>query len=348
MSSTVLKKFMENKKPKKLTIPGIFMNKPLAREVVAGDIGIEFEIEGRKLVTGGHLDGIMGEVSGSSWQSKEDGSLRGGREYVLRKPCNIDEVVPLVTGFFDRVSSSSMQIINSNRCSTHVHINVSNCKVNEITSMIALWITFEQALVNWCGLDRQKNHFCLSSNDEQGMVESWRYFLRDGSFPRGRGLKYTALNILTLRTFGSLEFRCGAASNEPTQPISWIKFLHYMCDYAKTVYANPVMLAYDMSERGPVEIFKEICEACGFDTNNSFCEDVMNSVPDFEQSCLDNFRENAQSLTLGYPWEEWMEEINKEYIPNPFSSEKALEPERTFVGVPAPRAFNEVPRFPNE
>ena len=152
-----LDKFSEaNKKSQIKPMGGLKLNKPLTEMNISGDVGIEFELEGSSLLTAGYFDGLTGSKSRAVWLAKRDGSLRnGGMEYVVSEPIYYDEITPMVEGFFERFEKHpTSKIKNTNRCSTHVHVNVSSFKVNELTSAIALWLTLEEALIAWCGEER--------------------------------------------------------------------------------------------------------------------------------------------------------------------------------------------------
>lgn len=318
-------------------IPRIKMNKPLRTRSQPGDLGIEIEVEGENLPTAGYLDGVS-TPSGVGWSVHADGSLRGGLEYTLNGTCKEDEVEELVNGLFGVFKTRNAKINLSNRCSLHVHYNVGGLKVNEITSIIALWTVFEEPLLRWWGDLRYKNHYCLSSKDESANVEAWEYFLRTGLLPEGNNLRYTALNLVAIRKYGSLEFRGGGGVDEPARANTWIRFLWRLAEYAKNNYPNPQQIAYDISERGPAEILRDICgeEFLGF------YDQIVTTVPDFTACCAESFY-NFQPVILGFPWDEWLPEISKEYIPNPFAGETQQE-------IPRPQgeriAFNNIPATP--
>lgn len=311
-----LENYKKNVGEREKGIPYLEMNAPIAPHPVEGDVGIEMEIEGTRLINDGYLDGVVGEKSGAHWQRKEDGSLRGGYEYVTSGPVYEDEIEPLVTGFFERAESRGMVIRNSNRASTHVHVNVSRLKVNHLTSILALWSLFETAAINWCGEERTTNHFCLSTKDEDGVVEAWTQFLRTGNHVTEGGLKYSALNVLPLYRFGSFEFRCGMAPDNAQDVIDWAKFCNALAKYAATTYPNPHQVAYDVSERGATVILKDMCEK--HNLSEQFYIDMLAVFGnDFDFECLRSFR-TCQPFVLGFPWHDWQEEIDKAYVPNPF------------------------------
>ncbi len=300
----------------KTGIPDIRLNQPLKARTYTGDIGIEIELEGDNLPNAGYLDRVVSD-SGCRWDVKQDGSLRGGLEYVLSAPCKVEEITPLCSGLFEVFRVRNTTLRPSNRCSIHVHYNVGGLKVNSITSIIALWTTFEEPLLRLWGDARYKNHFCLSTKDEEATLEAWENFLRTGRLPEERGLRYSALNIVALRAYGSLEFRGGGALNNANEAVEWATFIYHLCKYAEERYENPQQIAYDLSERGPWPILQDICGQ----SLEGFARRAFDTVPHFSQACMDSFH-NVQPILFDFPWGEWLEEIKKAYVPDPFSTPK--------------------------
>lgn len=303
-------------------IPTIIMNKPLVVNTYEGTLGLELEIEAANaLPRDGHLT-YVADTTNTRWMSVQDGSLRGeAREYLFSGPATRKEVAPLVNYLFDVFKINGCRLANSNRCSTHVHVNMAGKTINQITSIIALWTTFEESLIAWNGEERVTNHFCLSSKNSVSLIEAWNSYLSTGHFDGigqdRHGLKYMALNILPLFRKGSLEFRCGGAPNGPEKVIQWATFIDKMCEFACTRYANPFDLASDLSERGGYAILADICE----ETHVEFFNDVVGGigVDAFDTKSIEGFR-NIQQIALGYPWHDWMKLINRPYVPNPFET----------------------------
>lgn len=323
-------------------IPGMAMNAPLALNTLKGQIGLELEMEGARLPREGHLEGTKAPVTGAYWQAINDGSLRGeSREFILSTPCTVEELPVMASGLWDTFNLMGTRLNNSNRCSTHVHINISGKTVNEITSAIVLWGTFEEVLINWCGEERIRNHHALSTKDAVSLVNAWDHYLRTGSTGQfGRELKYSALNVLPIWEKGSLEFRCGPASNDPTLPVKWATFIHGFVKYVTDKYKNPEDIGHDLSERGGLAMFTDICKSASVE---GFGAEVIGDLrrDAFDATAMDGFR-NVQRLALGHPWSEWMPEINKEFIPNPFAKKIKTKAIRIDPGLrPVPDFVNE-------
>lgn len=301
-------------------IPGIEMNRPLSANTLPGDVGLELEIEGINLPRDGSVSTVFSPKSGQSWQAITDGSLRGeAREYILTGPIFVEEVPDMVMGLYKLFGASKTTLVLSNRCSTHVHINMRARRINGVTAALALWTSFEEALIEWCGENRKANHFCLSAKDASGnTVEAWNNYLKTGASRFSSGLKYSALNVLPLFNKGSLEVRCGPASEEPAKIVAWSSFIHRLLTFAADTYVNPRSLAYDLSERGATAIFADICKDIPL-----FFQEVMELNPDFDNKALTGFR-RCQAIVMEHPWDEWIELIDKTYIPDPFAKKSSL------------------------
>lgn len=316
-------KVYEKANKKKQGVPGFQMNAPLVQNQLVGINGLELEIEGRGLIAGGHLDGVRSPITRAHWVVVNDGSLRnGGLEYRYSTPVLEEENEAMLNGLFQRLKDAGSTIQLSNRCSVHVHCNMKGKTINQITSILATWGMFEALLIDWCGEQRKTNHFCLSMQDAVSVVDAWNTFLRYGSHHWPEGLKYSAVNVLTLWDKGSLEFRCGAGADNTRTPLLWTKFLNRMIEFSTTKYDNPANIAYDVSERGGYEIFNEITADIP-----EFRKEVVKemSPAEFNQIVLNGFR-TVQPLVLGYPWDQWLSLIKKEYVPNPFVQNKGLKP----------------------
>lgn len=301
-------------------IPNITMNAPIVVPNGLGQIGLELELEGRRLPTAGHLERIVAPTTKSTWTSHPDGSLRGeNQEYVLSVPCNVDEAGDMLTQLYAKFTEMNTALSISNRCSTHVHVNMAEKKINQLTSIVALWSTYEEVLINWCGEERKTNHFCLSSKDSGALINRWNTYLRTGRFDYGEGMKYCALNVRPLYGFGSFEFRCMSASEDPERILDWAKFVQGLCTFASEEFKDPRDMAAALSERGTIELFADICRFAK--TSPKFFDAVLHNENNnnFEQKIMEGFR-RAQIIVLGHPWGEWLEEIDKVFVPSPFGA----------------------------
>lgn len=304
-------------------IPNFQMNSPIAVSQHKGRIGLELEIEARNETPNeGRLDAVVAPTTKAKWTTVRDGSLRGdyAREYIVTHPINRDELRPMLEGLFEVFKEMKTKLNNSNRCSTHVHLNMGGKKINEITAVMCLWTIFEQSLINFCGEERQSNHFALSSAESNATLVAWEEYLRYGHGNWERNLKYQAMNVLPLFDKGSLEIRCGAAADDAEGPIVWATLLDHLVDFAVERYSKGIpLIGSDLSERGGASLFEELC------SRDSILSPVYTKVMAdsggtslFNDSCLRGFR-NCQPIVYGFPWEAWHKMIEKEFVPDPFA-----------------------------
>jgi len=311
-----------DKFPEKATpgIPNVEMNAPVfSGRVPKGDVGIELEIEATNYMPEAKDILVRDEKTGGYWVNKADGSLRGGMEYVASTPFSIESVPMMVAGLYEAISKHKTKLKLSNRCSTHVHLNISDWKVDKITSLIVLWTLFEVPLINWCGVNRKTNHFCLSTVDSDDLVVNWDGFLKDGRSLFHEGSKYTALNLLPLFTQGSAEVRVGREPWGPADVLPWVQFLWALRNYAFSI-ENPGMIPAIVSEGGPGAIFDEICSGASL---QSFRDEVFARTSDFNSASYLAFRE-SQKLCY-HPWDDWLPMIQREHYKNPFGKKAAIK-----------------------
>jgi len=197
----------------------------------SGEVGIEIEVEGNSLP-----ESIVG------WIKTEDGSLRGEScEYVLRQPCKRDRV----DSYLDRVSKAyadcNTDVYESARQSIHVHINVQDLSLTEIYNFIILFLIYETPLVDFCGEERGGNLFCLRSSDAEFLLTKLEEAAAPSVFHtlNSDSLRYSALNVVSLFKYGSLEFRSMRGTADFVVVKQWINLLLSLKDYAKC-FNNPV------------------------------------------------------------------------------------------------------------
>src|SRR5690606_25615934 len=130
-----------------------------------GDIGLEIEVEGSlKAIADVH-------AQPKYWTSKQEGSLRGGVEYVLYSPVPMKEL-PDALDEIGKVFEQCPKIVRSIRCSTHMHVNVSDLTIQQIYNVIGYYYLIEDILVNTQGPVRKGNLFCLRMSDAEFLAEA--------------------------------------------------------------------------------------------------------------------------------------------------------------------------------
>lgn len=235
----------------------------LIREVVDvahkdGDIGIEIEME----AANDRPFPIMDVPHAVYWTSTRDGSLRGNAiEYVLRRPIPIGEVDKALNLLSEGLEKAGIKIRYTFRAGAHVHINVQDMTVEQLRSYTALWMFFEELLVDWCGDDRVGNLFCLRTCDADFLIDevAEAFVTRDFYRLDSDNIRYASMNFKAIPRYGSVEFRSLATDPKLDRISQWAHVLYHLKKYAMGL-DNPMRLFEDFSMRGEREFAQEILE----------------------------------------------------------------------------------------
>lgn len=206
----------KNEQPETGLAIGLLMNK----KSVKGEVGIEIEVEGKRLP---HEDSTP-----APWLYKPDGSLRGedNGEYVLARPLPFSEIPTVLDTLWGVFKEKKSRLDDSNRTSVHVHLNCQTWFLNRLAAFLGLYYTLEECLTAWCGEHREGNLFCLRGIDAPGTVTFFKKFVQSGGEAKPyESLHYAALNPQALSKFGSLEVRTlrGCPDKETIQ--NWVAIL---------------------------------------------------------------------------------------------------------------------------
>jgi Putative amidoligase enzyme len=181
-------------------------------------IGIEVEVENHA---------IKLNPSESVWHSEADGSLRNnGTEYISRPvPANFGAIAlqELLGQCLDE-----KECCFSPRTSIHIHVNMQDVETEIVEDIILLYSVFEKLFFRFTGRGRIKNIYCVPLTDTEclnGMVN------KEFNTARGGWSKYSALNILPIAEYGTIEFRHMHGTFDVKKISVWIRLLTTLCDY---------------------------------------------------------------------------------------------------------------------
>jgi len=219
-------------------------------EAIEGEVGIEVEVEGRNLPR---------SDIGRLWNTTTDGSLRGeSREFVLDKPCGREQVGQVLEVLRARLEEFGAEVIPSNRCGVHVHINCQNLTTSQVVSFITTYMCLEEVLVKWCGQERVGNLFCLRTSDAEGMMKYIHRFIRTGRIHQlyTDRIRYASVNMKALPNYGSLEFRAMRSDLTPGVIEKWVAMLLAVKDYSLDKRSDEIIGQFSM--KGPQDFFNDV------------------------------------------------------------------------------------------
>ena len=160
-----------------------------------------------------------------AFQAKRDGSLiHNGLEFISRKPKGKND---LLKDLDDLLSSPGFKkdYINTERTSTHVHINVQRWSKEELLTFLTIYYLVEGLLFNFTGKSRKSNLFCLPLYDAERSTMLFTDLIEDNYksiIVDFENYKYSALNIASIARLGTVEFRHMYGTNDFHKIKDWL------------------------------------------------------------------------------------------------------------------------------
>jgi hypothetical protein len=219
------------KKERELRIRDLFAFKPLAlwEEIIKAEsetVPIELT---EPVLDKSCLVGIEVEVENLEyfpqykklWEVTEDGSLRNnGREYISA-PIKGPMIEYAVKRLFRDLSAYKYKF--TPRCSIHVHMNARTMTAEQVYGMMLVYLVFEKTLFRFVGGNRENNIHCVPIRD-CNLLRMFKYILSGKCSPE-MWMKYTAVNLVPLKTQGTIEFRHMVGTDDVKKILTWINLL---------------------------------------------------------------------------------------------------------------------------
>lgn len=185
-------------------------------------LGIEIEVENIR------EDFVPKEIPESWISRKEDHSLRNnGYEYVTT-PHEAEHTKKLLQLFFKHLYKKADF---SKRTSIHVHYNVRDLTIGQLETLVTTYIALEKLLYKWVGNGRENSIFCVPIQDTY-LAEYFSTCIKS-SYPKINWTKYSGLNLSTIPSMGTVEFRHLFGTRDIHTILTWINFGLSIMKYAK-------------------------------------------------------------------------------------------------------------------
>lgn len=277
------------------------------------NVGMEIEVEGHDLPET--------PAFSNYWQAKKDESLRppkpkigkknGAREYVLKRPVSLAVLSGKALPHFQTVfKNHNSEPEMSGRCSVHIHLGVHDMPYYQAIMLAACYYLVEDLLLPLCGDERHGNLFCLGSRDTHDIVFQLQEMLT-GSLMNAlhhEGNKYTAVNLRTLVSLGTVEFRSMEGTTDIERLKDWASLLCALRDYVRKLSPlDIVTLLTTWSQKGVKQLVEDLFETA---SDNAKARLYAAADGDDElQTAIYNGIGRMQRLFFQGPW---MELVNYE------------------------------------
>lgn len=164
-------------------------------------VGIELELEG-------FIEAP--DINRNYWNVISDNSLRNsGLELVSAGPVGGIRLERALDDLEECLSNTPNQI--SERCSTHIHINVCDMNLKQLMSFLLLSTMFEKVLFGLFGSNRRSNTFCktldVSENSLRDMTTMLSCKTLEQALTSMRFDKYASVSLNRIKDLGTVEFR---------------------------------------------------------------------------------------------------------------------------------------------
>lgn len=172
-------------------------------------VGIEIEVEG--IINHAYETWLNNRPHWFSVHS--DGSLRNGGVEFITYPFDATYAPSILNYFFTNLKRTNPGFTFTNRCSIHVHLDMTDTTYWQFESLYQLYLCFERQFYEYAGEVRENSNFCVPVSAtpfeeyffSTTKSRTWNTLLN--SIPDLDAAKYTGLNITRLRDIGTVEFR---------------------------------------------------------------------------------------------------------------------------------------------
>lgn len=210
-------------------------------------VSVYQSLRGRENIREGTYFGIELEIEGVSSDDVPeslrrfskvvgDGSLREGIE-VVTNPLSLEEVAEFASMYSRWARKHPVSL--SERCSTHIHVNVQDMDYEQLRSFLWLSVAVEGVLLSYCSSQRQNNTYTYPTSKTVNMVSVYRELLLRSQSGNLSGFvrnvpKYTAVGIFRFHDYGTVEFRMFDATTDANTLVSWCSMINELRDLAMT------------------------------------------------------------------------------------------------------------------
>jgi len=179
--------------------------------------GMECEIENIRRVNDNLMDGE------GAWSMTEDGSLRNNGKEFISKPLPRATLLAEFDKLHDQIEYKTQDrtVAFSPRTSVHVHVNCPDLEPSQVRSIVLWYALFEPLFFLMVDESRRNNIHCVGL-DQTVLSDIYK---RNLEYLHSKWSKYSALNILPLNKYGTIEFRGMRSTGDLDAIYKWVEII---------------------------------------------------------------------------------------------------------------------------
>lgn len=212
-------------------------------------VGLELEIENIPKGLGFYTDECH-DIARGYWSVEEDGSLRprGAAWEFISAPAPISHTIPELHKFFEHFQFTDKNY--TDRCSVHVHANVLDWTTEQVANLAMVYPVFEEVLFHFVnhyncpnkeGYWRDTNIYCIPWNQCRMNNEMVYSIMNTINEKVREWQKYTALNVVPVRTQGTVEWRHMHGTADMDKLTKWLAIIGAIMKFCKEVDMKDMM-----------------------------------------------------------------------------------------------------------
>ena len=204
-----------------------------------------------------------------AWSKIHEPSLRGeaGYEYLLAGPLRGGMLSDALEALSSTILKQGIVPDMNVRVSTHVHLNVRNFTLEQLTNVLCTSMAVECLLLNYVGIERENSSYAIPYSRRSQEIraisdlQACRHMPHDTLTKKSRVksrllnvtstmCKYSSVNLINLFGYGTIEFRHLGGCWEAAKIREWVNILQKIYRYSVEQEELPEMLPAVMSSNG--------------------------------------------------------------------------------------------------
>jgi len=180
-------------------------------------------------------------LTAHKWRVTEDGSLRNNGLEFVSSPVTLRTAMHSYEALCEK--AREFGYVANARTGIHVHADMRDLEVTQVAGVVAAYAAFEPLFFDLVGREREENIYCVPwyrAPEEGELIAT----LVTGDYARLRdACKYSALYLMPLRKFGTIEFRAAPTWVDPEPMRRWMQAINRCIRWGMTQTPQSVLEA---------------------------------------------------------------------------------------------------------